>query len=147
MISFIKNHYNQWQERRFLKRHGCSTREQYDRKYDPDYNYNADRVKNFYHGYPYWHVFENGSHHCYKLLYDHGPGGHRYGYHDIQDWCKENAQHKFRMDFLRVFEQTPIGLNGAEETEWWINEIGGGDHVFIAFKDPEDFFMFKLRWS
>jgi hypothetical protein len=31
--------------------------------------------------------------------------------------------------------------------EWTINELGGGDHVFIAFKNEQDLIMFALRWS
>jgi hypothetical protein len=31
--------------------------------------------------------------------------------------------------------------------EWHINELGGGDYIFAAFKDPEDFFMFSLKWA
>jgi hypothetical protein len=31
--------------------------------------------------------------------------------------------------------------------EWHINELGGGDYIFAAFKDPEDFFIFRLKWG
>jgi hypothetical protein len=113
---------------------------------DPDYNIRATKITDYYHGYPYWHVFENRDHYCYKLLYDYGPGGHRYGYHDIVEWCEKNIKHKHRLDFLRVFQQTPIGLDGPGKPEWWINEIGGGDHIFIAFKDPKDLLWFTMKW-
>jgi hypothetical protein len=31
--------------------------------------------------------------------------------------------------------------------EWHINELGGGDYIFIAFKDEVDFMMFMLKWA
>ena len=147
MLTTIKQRYKAWKERRFLKKHGCSSWKEYNRIYDPDYDIRASRVKDYYHGYPYWHVFERSNHYCYQLLYDYGPGGHRYGYHDIIDWCEENTKGKHRIDFLRVWRQTGIDVNGQHHPELWINEIGGGDHIFVAFKEERDYTWFMLRWS
>ena len=147
LIDNLKYKYKKWKEERFLKKHGCDNWKQYYRNTDPDRNIRADRVKDYYHGYDYVYCLDYREHHAYQLLYDYGPGGHRYGYEDIMDWCEANLAYKNRMDILRVFKQTPIGLNGAQESEWWINEIGGGDYVFFACQDPEDFFIFKMRWA
>jgi|688.fasta_scaffold1452166_1 hypothetical protein len=141
MIKWFKQQYKAWKDRRFLKRHGCRDWEEYHYCYDPDRNIRCTRVKDYYHGYPYWHVFERSNHYCYKLLYDYGPGGHRCGYHDIIDWCEENAKGKHRTDFLRVIKYPSTG------NEWEINEFVGGDHIFVAFKEERDYLMFVLRWS
>ena len=133
MIAIIKEKYAAWKERRFLKKHGCETRKQYERVYDPDYNPRATRIKDYYHGYPYVYCFENHRHQMYywDLGYD--------GSIDIVDWCEENCQDKFRFDGLRVIKD----YSGA----WSVNEIGGGDYYFAGFKNAQDFFMFKLRWA
>lgn len=141
MIDWAKQRYKAWKDTRFLKRHNCDNWQQYHRQFDPDYDIRASRVKDYYHGYPYWHVFERHGHYCYQLLYDYGPGGHRYGYHDIIDWCQANCKNKHRTDFLRVI-QAPSTNN-----QWEINEIGGGDYIFVAFKDERDFVLFTLRWA
>jgi hypothetical protein len=31
--------------------------------------------------------------------------------------------------------------------QWEFNDIGGGDYIFAAFKDEQDFVMFALRWA
>jgi hypothetical protein len=53
-------------------------------------------------------------------------------------WCNENCTDKFRFDFHRVLSTS----NG-----WEINEIGGGDYIFFACKNPKDYTLFLLRWS
>ena len=141
MLTTIKQRYKQWKDQRFLKKHGCASWDDYHHRYDPDCNISATRVKDYYHGYPYWHVFERSEHYCYKLLYDHGPGGFRYGYHDIIDWCQEHTKGKPRTDFLRVLNAP------ATANQWEINEIGGGDHIFIAFKEKKDYHWFLLKWQ
>jgi hypothetical protein len=140
-LNYFRTRIKQWQDRRFLKRHGVETWAQYNRQYDPDINWRASRVKDFYQGYPYWHIFENRNHYCYELLYDYGPGGYRYGYFDADDWCEENCKDKFRLDCHRVIKY-PSTAN-----QWEMNDLGGGDYIFAAFKNERDFFMFTLKWS
>lgn len=139
--------YRNWKELRFLKKHGCETRCEFERKFDTDYNIRATRIKDIYHGYPYVYCFENRQDFSYKLLFDYGPGGYRYGCDDILDWCKDNISNKFRFDFHRVHKQTGIGNNGVEDSEWFIDQFGGGDYIFAAFKNERDFAYFLLRWT
>lgn len=141
MISKLLKKYQQWKDCRFLKNHGCETWDQYHRRFDPDYNIRATRISDYYHGYPYWHVFDNYKHYCYQFLSDHGTGGRRYGYDDINAWCKQNLAHRFRLDVLRVARwPRPDG-------EWAINELGGEDRIFMAFKDQKEYMNFLLRWG
>jgi hypothetical protein len=134
-MNFITRYYREWSERRFLKRHGCETREEYDHRYDPDIVHRASRVKNFYKGYPYVHCFEDRQHIIYHwdLGYD--------GIWIATQWCKENLKGKYRFDFHRVIKE-PSTAN-----EWEVNELGGGDYIFFACQDPKDFTLFLLRWS
>jgi len=140
MFPTVRVKYKAWVDDRFLKKNLCTTWKQYHRKNDPDISYRASRVKDYYHGYQYVHGFESGKHYAYTLRYDYGPGGHRYGFDDIVDWCEENCEDKVRHDFFRVFRYDA-------DCEWEINEIGGSDIVFVAFKNQEDYMYFKLRWA
>jgi hypothetical protein len=35
----------------------------------------------------------------------------------------------------------------ATAWQWEINELGGGDYIFAAFKNEQDFNWFLMRWS
>lgn len=139
MIAKLKQHYLDWKERRFLRKHGCETRAQYDYRFDPDYNNRASRVKDYYHGYEFVYCIEPDGHYAYKVLFDFGPGGYRTGENDIWDWCIEHCEGKWRADYLRVLKNY--------WGEWEINEIGGGDYLFWAFQNEMDYMNFLLRWS
>jgi hypothetical protein len=132
MLKLIQKHYLEWRERRFLKAHGCVTREQYDHRYDPGINRRASRVNDFYLGYPYVYCFENRGHDVYywDLAID--------GIYVLNQWCKENCTDKFRFDVHRVLSTT---------SGWKINELGGGDYIFFACKNPKDYTLFLLRWA
>lgn len=134
----LKARIRKYKSDRFLKKHGCDTYRQYNRRYDPDYSYRANRVIDSYFGYQHIYCFPN-KHYAYETLYDYGPGGYRDGYHEIVEWCEKHCKHKFRFDFKRVL-QNYWG-------EWENNEIGGGDYLFVAFKDERDYLHFMLRWS
>lgn len=139
MLTYLRVYYEEWKERRFLRSHHCSTRKQYNRKYDPDHNFRATHLREFYHGYKYFHYFPNYSHAAYTTIYDYGPGGYKMGYHLIEEWCEENLTHKWRKDGHRCL----VNHWG----QWEINEIGGGDLIFFAFQNKEDYFMFSLKWG
>lgn len=148
LVEKIKDIYKLYKDRAFLKKHGCETWKEYNRKFDPDYNFRADRIQDYYHGYPYVYCFENRENFAYTLLYDYGPGGFRYGCDDINDWCTEKLKGKFRIDVHRVHKMTPIGIDGKDgKFEFWINEIGGSDYIFAAFKNERDYVNFLLRWA
>jgi hypothetical protein len=135
LLDFVKQRYKQWRDRRFLKRHGVETWAQYNRQYDPDINWRATRVNDFYHGYPYVHCFENHRHEVYHW------DVHLDGIYVLSQWCEDNCKGKFRFDFHRAMNAPGTAW------EWHINELGGGDYIFAAFKDPEDFFIFRLKWG
>ena len=130
-----------WKNKRQLKKLGYDTWQQYRKQTDPDVFFPASKVKDYYHGYQYLYCFENHQHEIYQ--WDLGYDGSK----DIVDWCEKNITGKYRFDCLRCYQQTPVGLQGAEEPEWWINELGSGDYIFFAFKEPVDMFLFKMRWS
>ena len=138
LLSTVKTRFCNWRERRFLRKHGCCSWDHYHRVYDPDYNLRAGVLRDFYHGYPYRHVFDNYDHFCYEMIEDYGPGGSFDGFHRMSAWCKDNTKHNFRIDSLRL---TKI------QNEWHINELSGEDRIVFAFKDERDYVCFMLRWS
>lgn len=132
---YAKKYFRKEKERRFLKKHGCKTWKEYNRNYDPDYNISASRIKDVYYGYSHIYCFENHKHEIYEwdLYLD--------GMYRVDKWCKENLKDKYRFDFLRVIKAP------STNNEWEINELGGGDYIFAAFKNPKDYTLFLLRWS
>lgn len=135
MLETIKARYKSLKEQRFLKRHGCETWKEYNIKYDPDYNIRATRIVDIYHGYPYVYCFENRNHQVYwwDLAYD--------GSAVVYCWCEENLKDKFRLGCHRVVKYP------STNNQWEVNELGGGDYIFAAFKDPKDYTHFLLRWA
>lgn len=135
IIENLRKQYQEWKDRRFLRRHGCETWKQYHRQYDTDISPRSTRIKDFYCGYPYWYIFENREHQIYwwDMAYD--------GSADIITWCEDNCRDKFRFDCFRVIKYP------STAGQWEMNEIGGGDYYFAAFKDERDFLMFTLRWA
>lgn len=141
-LTKISNEYKSWKDNRFLKKHGCSTWEQYNRRYDVDCNYHGNTVKCFYHGYKYVVTYESARGDPFTRF-----GTWLEGLDEMTKWCKANCDNKWRNDIMRVYKQTALGWAGDTEEEWWINDIGGGDVLFFAFKDQQDAFLFKLTWG
>jgi len=135
MIEAIKQRYAAWKDNKFLKKHGCETWEQYNYRFDPDYNIRATRITDYYHGYPHWTPIMDRNHQAYYW------DVHSDGIYVLSQWCKENLKDKFRFDFQRVMKAP------ATAYQWEINELGGEDYIFFACKDPEDFFLFQLKWG
>lgn len=135
MLTTIKLKFQKWKDQRFLKRHGCETWKQYNYRFDPDINRRCTAIRDFYHGYPYVYCFENRKHQIYwwDLGYD--------GSYDIVEWCEQYCKDKFRIDCYRVIKYP------STSNEWTMNDMGGGDYYFAAFKNERDYNWFLLRWS
>lgn len=127
--------------RKFLASQGLETWAQYRAIHDNGINNRANDMKMHYHGYKYMYVFDDVSHYAYSCLYDHGPGGNRYGYMDVYEWMQENCKDTGRLDIHRVMKEPSTG------NEWHKTEIGGTDYFFAVFKNEEDYIHFLLRWS
>ena len=130
IIQKLKSSYDDWRERRFLRKHGCVNREQYNLKYDPLHNPRATRLVDYYHGYKYIYCFENHEHDKISLLTV------------ITLWClEENLSGKWRLDVHRVIKYP------STSNEWVRNDLCGSDYIFAAFTDERDYMLFLLRWS
>jgi hypothetical protein len=128
----LKGRWDFYRHAAYLKKQGW-TEDQYQDYNDPDRNDRASQIEDYYHGYPYFTVFESSR----------GDPWTRFptwieGYDAIQSWCKENCENKFRSDIHRVIKDY--------QDNWSLNDIGG-DALFFAFKSREDLFMFKLKWG
>lgn len=133
VIDELKIRWDLYRHAAFMKKTGW-TEEQYRNFTDPDRNTRAGRVKDYYHGYTHIVTFESSR----------GDPWTRYlnwleAYNALEEWCKENCKDKWRTDIHRVIKDY-CG-------EWTLNDIGGGDVLFFAFKSQEDCFMFKLKWG
>lgn len=132
VLAELKDRLDFYRHAAYLKKMGW-TEEAYQKQTDVDYNNRATKVKDYYHGYPYIHVFTTSR----------GDPWTRYdswieALKAIESWCKETCKDKWRTDILRIAE-----ING----EFELNDLGGGDALFFVFKNPEDSFLFRLKWG
>jgi hypothetical protein len=145
MLSPVIEKVRDWSHQRKLKRLGY-TQEAWIRVNDPDIKRFADKVSDFYSGYPT--VFEFTTTRGRPFTdYESWMGG----YQTMIQWCKDNCQGKWREDIHRVTKQTGLthigdGVDWLETPEWIMCEIGGGDVLFFAFKDERDAMLFTLKW-
>jgi hypothetical protein len=102
----------------------------------------ADKVKNYYHGYHYTHMYLSVRGYPWTSFDDWLQG-----LDHLREWCRDNCKGHWREDILRVYKQTAISWDSTTEEEWHINDIGGGDALFFAFTDEHDYMLFLLRWS
>lgn len=133
LISWLKNKWHAWREKRFLHKHMCTSMEMYNRIYDPMIYPIAHSVKGFYLGYPYVFCFTDRS----SPVYADGPG-FNVGREQVDEWVKRCCTGKTRNDYFRV---------SVIDDEYKFDEMGGEDLIFYAFENELDYIFFKLRWS
>lgn len=136
----LKARIRKWLACRKLKKSGFLTWRAYKHNTDPDVQKYAQCVEDFYPGYPYIFACPNPTHYAYELVADYGPGGLWFGYEEMNEWCHEKIRWNFRCDYHRVLENR---WSGKME----LNDIGGYDIIYFAFKREQDFTHFLLRWS
>lgn len=122
-----------------LKKSGYENWARYRHNRDPNVNRYATHLDEFYEGYPYIYSIKDYGHFAYRVLYNYGPGGTRYGYEEINEWLDEKIRLNYRVDIHRVW----INQWGKAE----LNDIGGSDIIYFAFKYEKDFTHFLLRWA
>jgi hypothetical protein len=143
----LKDRWDFYRHAAFLKKTGM-TEEQYQRNFDDDRNPRADRVDDYYFGYRHVYVFTSTRVPPFTLYPDWSRA-----YDAMTTWCQTNCQDKWRHDILRVskkrlWHNTESGtMEASDSGEWIVDEMGGGDCLFFAFKDSKDYSMFLLRWS
>lgn len=135
VTDFIKNKIEQLRRKWILYRAGYKDWATYLHMTDPDIHWRATQIKNFYHGYNYVYCIENRNHTAYDW------DVHTDGMWVMSQWCEDNCKDKYRFDFHRAIKFP------STSNEWEINEIGGGDYIFAAFKNERDFSWFMMRWS
>lgn len=135
----IKARIRKWLAERKLKKSGYETWSRYRHNRDPDVQKYANHLDDFYFKYPYVYACTNPNHYAYELVRDYGPGGVTYGYNVIEEWCSDKIRWNYRVDIHRVWQD--------QWGKYSLNDIGGGDIIFFAFKREQDFTYFLLRWS
>ena len=70
----LKARYRRWRAARKLEKSGYASWAVYRHYRDPDVILCADKITDFYKGYPFVYCFEDRSHYAYELLADYGPG-------------------------------------------------------------------------
>lgn len=139
----IKAYLRYRKNKNFLKKHNCQNWRQYNKSYDNDVIFRATLVSQFYHGYPYLCYFNDSPPHR----------DFREWLIEMIDWCDNNVSEKYRYDIHRVIREKGLIHNEYDDTMLWsdiedfsMNDIGGFDLLFFAFKSKKDLAWFKLRW-
>jgi len=122
-----------WKEARFLKKHHCRTRKEYEKVYDTKMNPRGRTIDEIYFGYAEWVPIDNPRHVIYT---DWGPGI-SLGLEHVATWCANNCRGTWRCDWHQV-DIDSFGI--------YHQSCMGFDFVFFAFTDPRDAMMFRLRW-
>jgi hypothetical protein len=148
LLRRIKAYLRYRKNRNFLKKNHCHTWRQYKRDYDVDIIRHATLVSQFYHGYPYIHYFE------YTTTMPKQYKDWQDWLCDMRDWCEKNCLDKVRYDIHRVIREKGLIHNEYNDTMLWtdiedfsLNDMGGYDILFFAFKREKDLLWFKLRWQ
>lgn len=124
---------------RKLKKSGYKNWAQYRHNRDPNVHKYANHLDDFYKSYPYVYAIKDYSHYAYHAVRDYGPGRTTYGYEVMTSWCGEKVRWNYRVDIHRVW----VNQWGKAE----LNDIGGSDIIYFAFKHEKDFTHFLLRWA
>jgi hypothetical protein len=135
IAELLKSKYKVWRHNRYLKKHDL-TEHQYQKISDPDYEIRATRIVDIYKGYAYIYVFDDPTQDIWIRWGDWLEGLSR-----LTEWCDANCTDKWRNDVHRVIKCP------ATSNQWAVNELGGLDFIFFAFKNESDYINFVLRWS
>lgn len=106
----------------------------------------AHSITDFYSvTYPYvfsisWHCYDNEFWSMFKA--DPYQGGEF-----LAEWCRANCVQRFRWDYHRVSVRSNIQHGAHLSSDYVFDEMGGGDVLFFAFENSQDFCLFSLRWG
>lgn len=130
-----------WKDNRFLKKHGCVNWKEYNHRFDPDINCSASAIESYYMNYPYVYVIKDPTPEAFQKYDDWLEG-----YVKLKNWCDNNCAGKWRSDVHRVYPNNFFtGTHTAKE--YVMNDIGGYDFIFFAFKNEKDYLWFTMRWT
>ena len=77
----------------------------------------------------------------------------RVWFSEMHNWVDKNCSDKVRHDIHRVIREKGLIHNEYDDTMRWsdteefsLNDVGGYDVLFFAFKNEKDLVWFKLKW-
>lgn len=132
MFYAIISKYKHWKEQRFFKKHGVCSWEQFNRKYDVDFDNSAHFVKDMFHGYNTIILVPNP-----QMIFDFF--GTTIYSSRVGDWCNENCVDKYRLQLVSIVED----ING----ELIYGAAYGSEELVIGFKSEEDASLFLLTYD
>lgn len=109
----------------------------HDKFNDKRVNNSARTIREYYHGYPFVIKCSTSSE-IYKIFSNYSHGGYDQFTSILENWLTENCIGERRHDYHRTM------LHQGDEC---MDELGGGDHLFLAFMEEQDAIMFSLRWG
>jgi hypothetical protein len=148
LLRRIKAYIRLRKNKNFLRKNSVSSWKDYNKVYDKDIIRYATIVSHYYHGYAYTCYFEEVPE-LYRPM-----NGWLTWLKEMDKWAETNCSDKFRYDIHRVIREKGLIHNEYDDTILWsdiedfsMNDIGGRDILFFAFKSERDLSWFKLRWQ
>lgn len=130
MISTIINIYKSWKEKRFFKKHGVENWQQFNRKYDCDFNPVSKTIKGLFHGYHSFYLVE--THYVVDLFGPMPSSQH------ISEWCEENCIGKYRIQEVETW--------GYDDMKMY-SKYPGEIELFVAFKEQDDAINYAMFYE
>jgi len=142
ILDFIRSRYKRWVDKRYLKKHNCTSWEQYNHVYDTCRDKSAPNLVDYYFGY------KSIVHVRWAVITNFPSWYHPFAStpYELTDWCKEHCTDEFRLD--RIHGKF---INSKFVISTDVDAVAIALHntypeVFMAFKSEKDALLFKLRW-
>lgn len=119
-----------FQEQLFFRKHKVNSWEEYNAKYDPDYNATSETIEGLFHGYHSFHFVET---HMVDDFF--GPMPSRI---QIKKWCEENCTGKYRIQGVETW--------CFDDCRKYGKNIGMVE-LFVAFKNKDDAISYVLCYE
>lgn len=132
-LNKLVDKYRSWKEQRFFKKHKVTNWQEYDLKYDPDFNKDGYYLKKIFHGYKVVILVSSPT------MIVKGFFGPFILCSPINDWCVENCKEKFRIQLMSLTE--------LKKDEIVCNGVYGFEELVIAFKSVDDATLFLLTYN
>jgi len=141
ILGFIRSHYKRWVDKRFLKKQGFESWEQYNHYHDPCIDRSATTIKERFHGYSVI------VHVRYAVVSNLPSWHHPFGAlpYELIEWCKEHCVDEFRLDTINgKFVNSKFVMAAPDDLYHALR--GMPPECFMSFKSEKDALLFKMYW-
>jgi len=115
----------------------------YERNMDSGIFYRANRVKDYYPGYPFIVKCMNFESKIYQHWAECVTRVDSKFYDIVNEWAKQHCEGKHRIDFHSVSRRANYGSNEEDDMDYCF----GREYIYGAFTSEKDAMFFALAWA